>query len=199
MGIDLNEAHLFQSLANSVLYSDASSRPSSDVLNRNTLERSALWAHGISGDLPIVLVRIDEAEDLEIVRQLLRAHEYWRMKQLSADLVVINERSSSSDQELQISLDGLVRGSRLRLSPDTTNVRGSIFLLRAYLISPQERALLQTVARAVLLSRRGTLSEQVTRSQRAEIGASFIPRPTRPAKRLDVPLPQRSLDFFNGL
>src|SRR6202166_1539797 len=61
MGIDLNEAHVFQRLANSVLYSDASSRPSSDVLNRNTLGLSALWVHGISGDLPIVVVRIDEA------------------------------------------------------------------------------------------------------------------------------------------
>ena len=179
LGIDLDEAHLFQRLANSVLYSDASSRPSSDVLSRNTLERSALWAHGISGDLPIVLVRIDETEDLEIVRQLLRAHEYWRMKQLSADLVVINERSSSYAQELQISLEGLVRGSRLRLSPDTSNVRGSIFLLRADLISPQERALLQTVARSVLLSRRGTLSEQITRSQRAEAVAPPIPRQRR--------------------
>jgi cyclic beta-1,2-glucan synthetase len=199
LGIDLDEAHLFQRLANSVLYSDASLRPSSDVLNRSTLERSALWAHRISGDLPIVVVRIDETEDLEIVRQLLRAHEYWRMKQLSADLVVINERSSSYAQELQISLDGLVRGSRLRLSPDTSNVRGSIFLLRADLISPQERALLQTVARSVLLSRRGTLSEQITRSQRTEAPASPVPRQRRAAKRLDLPLPQRALDFFNGL
>jgi cyclic beta-1,2-glucan synthetase len=199
MGIDVNEAHLFQRLANPVLYSDASSRPTSDVLGRNTLERSALWAHGISGDLPIVLVRIDEVEDLEIVRQLLRAHEYWRMKQLSADLVVINERSSSYAQELQVALEGLVRGSRLRLSPDTSNVRGSIFLLRADLIAPQERALLQTVARSVLLSRRGTLSEQINRSQRTETVIPPIPSQRRQAKRLDVPLPERPLEFFNGL
>jgi len=199
LGIGLDEAHLFQRLANSVLYSDTSMRPSSDVLIRSTLERSALWAHGISGDLPIVLVRIDEAEDLEIVRQMLRAHEYWRTKQLSCDLVVINEKSSSYAQELQISLEGLVRGSRLRLSPDTDNVRGNIFLLRADLISPQERALLQTVARCVLLSRRGTLSEQIIRSQRAEVVVPPIPRQSRPAKRMDVPLPQQTLDFFNGL
>jgi len=199
LGIDLNEAHLFQRLANPVLYSDASSRPSSDVLGRNTLERSALWAHGISGDLPIVLVRIDDSEDLEIVRQMLRAHEYWRMKQLSSDLVVINEKSSSYAQELQLSLEGLVRGSRLRLSPDTSNARGSIFLLRADLISPQDRALLQTVARSVLLSRRGTLSEQIIRSQRAEAVPPPVSPQRRAAKRLDVPLPLQPLDFFNGL
>jgi cyclic beta-1,2-glucan synthetase len=199
LGISLDEAHLFQRVANSVLYSDPSTRPPSDVLIRSTLERSALWAHGISGDLPIVLVRIDEAEDLEIVRQMLRAHEYWRMKQLSTDLVVINERSSSYAQDLQASLERLVRGSRLRLSPDTDNVRGGIFLLRADLISPQERALLQTVARCVLLSRRGTLSEQMIRSQRAEVVVPPIPRQRRLSKRLDVPLPEPPLDFFNGL
>ena len=199
LGIGLDEAHLFQRLANSVLYADASMRPSSDVLARSTLERSALWAHGISGDLPIVLVRIDETEDLEIVRQMLRAHEYWRTKQLSADLVVINEKSSSYAQELQTSLEGLVRGSRLRLSPDTDNVRGNIFLLRADLISAAERALLQTVARCVLLSRRGTLSEQIIRSQRAEEAVHTVPRQRRASKRMDLPFPGEALDFYNGL
>ena len=199
LGISLDEAHLFQELANSVLYSDASMRPSPDVLSRGTLDRSALWAHGISGDLPIVVVRIDEAEDIQIVRQLLRAHEYWRMKQLSADVVIINEKSSSYVQELQNSLDGLVRGSQLRLSPETDNVRDSIFLLRADLITPQEQALLQTIARAVLLGRRGTLSEQMARSQRTEITAPPSPRRPRAGKRQDAPVPQQALEFFNGL
>jgi len=199
LGISLDEAHLFQRLANSVIYSDISMRPSPDVLSRSTLDRSALWAQGISGDLPIVLVRIDEAKDFDIIRQLLRAHEYWRMKQLSADVVIINEKPTSYAQDLQSSLDGLVRGSRLRLSPDTDNVRGNIFLLRADLITPQERTLIQTVARAVLLSRRGTLSEQVNRSQRTETAASPTPRPPRAAKRQDLPVPLQALDFFNGL
>jgi cyclic beta-1,2-glucan synthetase len=198
LGINLDEAHSFQRLANSVLYSDAMARPPSDVLSRGTFERSALWAHGISGDLPIVLVRIDEPEDLEIVRQLLRAHEYWRMKKLSADLVVLNEKSASYAQELQIALEGLVRGSRLRLFPDTANVRGNIFLLRGDLISAQDRMLLQTVARSVLLSRSGTLSEQIARSQRLPEVAP-APRHRRAAKRMDVPLSRKVLDMFNGL
>ncbi len=117
LGINLDEAHFFQRLANSVLYSDATARPSSDVLSRGTFERSALWAHGISGDLPIVLVRIDEPEDIEIVRQLLRAHEYWRMKKLSADLVVLNEKSSSYAQELQIALGGFGEGQPIAALP----------------------------------------------------------------------------------
>ena len=199
LGIDLEEAHLFQRLANFVLYSDPALRPSSDVLSQSGLERSSLWAHGISGDLPIVLVRIDDPEDVGIVRQLLRAHEYWRMKQLFADIVIINEKPPSYGQDLQESLDELVRGSRLRLWPDTDKARGSIFLLRADLILPRERTLLQTIARAVLLSRRGSLSEQVLRSQRSEVLTLTIARPRRPAKRQDLPLPLPALEFFNGL
>ena len=118
LGIGPDEAHLFQRLANHVLYSDPTLRPSSDVLKRNERGPSTLWAHGISGDLPIVLVRIDEAEDLEIVRQLLRAHEYWRMKQLAVDLVILNERPSSYAQDLQGALEALVRASQSRPHPE---------------------------------------------------------------------------------
>jgi len=95
---------------------------------------------GNIGDLPIVVARIDDADDVDMIRQLLRAHEYWRMKQLSADVVIINEKAASYVQELQGSLEALVRGSQLRLSPDTSDARGKIFLLRGDLLSPQTRA-----------------------------------------------------------
>ncbi len=104
LGINAEEAQLFQRLANAVLYSDATLRPSPAVLSATTLDRPALWAQGISGDLPIVVARIDDADDFEMIRQLLRAHEYWRMKQLSADVVIINEKATSYVQELQGSL-----------------------------------------------------------------------------------------------
>ncbi len=199
LGIGAEEAHLFQRLANAVLYSDSSMRPSSDVLSQTSLDISTLWAQGISGDLPIVLARIDDPDDVEIIRQLLRAHEYWRMKQLSADVVIMNEKAASYVQELQNSLESLVRGSQLRLSPDTGGVRGKIFLLRGDLVSPQTRAQLQAAARVVLLSRRGTLAEQITRSQYREPTPAAPARQVRSSKRQDAQLPQQALQFFNGL
>jgi cyclic beta-1,2-glucan synthetase len=198
LGINADEAQLFQRLANAVLYSDATLRPISDVLSTSVLERDTLWGQGISGDLPIVLARIDDVEDFELIRQLLRAHEYWRMKRLSADVVIINEKASSYVQELQASLEALVRGSQLRLSPDTSSSSGKIFLLRGDLISPRTRAELQSVARVVLLSRRGTLDEQITRSQYAEPIVPSSPRSTRLSKYMDVPLQWKPLQFFNG-
>jgi cyclic beta-1,2-glucan synthetase len=197
LGISVEEAHLFQRLANAVLYSDASLRPSAEVLSQSTLDVSTLWEQGISGDLPIVLARIDDPEDLDLIRQLLRAHEYWRMKQLSADVVIINEKGPSYVQELQGSLEALVHGSQLRLSPDSSATSGRIFLLRADLVSPQARAQLQNVARVVLLSRRGTLAEQIGRVQYREPTVS-PPYKARDAGNQEVQPPQQSLQFFNG-
>jgi len=199
LGVGTEEAQLFQRLANAVLYSDASLRPSSETLGHSTVERTALWAHGISGDLPIVLACIDKAEDVDTARQLLRAHEYWRIKQLSADVIILNEKPASYEQDLHGSLETLVRGSRLRLLPNIAGARGSIYLLRADLLSAQDRMLLQQIARVVLLSRRGTLAEQVTRLQRRpSTPPPNLPSPRR-SRRLDVPLPERELEFFNGL
>src|ERR1700689_798163 len=171
LGIGAEEAHLFQRLANALLYSDSSLRPSPDVLSASSLDITTLWAQGISGDLPIVLARIDDPDDVEIIRQLLRAHEYMRLKQLSADVVIINEKAPSYVQELQNSLESLVHASQLRLSPDTHEASGKIFLLRADLISAEALAQLQAVARVVLLGRRGTLFEQMNRVRHAETEA----------------------------
>jgi cyclic beta-1,2-glucan synthetase len=199
LGIGPDEAHLFQRLANGILYSDPSLRPPAAMLARNDRGAPGLWAHGISGDLPIVLVRIDEIEDLEIVRQLLRAHEYWRMKLLDVDLVILNEHGASYAQDLHDSLETLVRTSQSTQVHDFHPGRGGVYVLRGDRLSHEDRLLLQASARAVLASRRGSLADQVIRLEPSEKIASRPvrqgPRPT--ASEPAVPRPE--LEFFNGL
>src|SRR5207249_172451 len=183
LGMGPDEAHLFQSLASRVLYSDRSLRSPAEILARQTEGPAALWAHRISGDLPIVLVRIDDSEDVGIVRQLLRAHEYWRMKQLAVDLVILNEHPPSYVQDLQTLLETVVRTSPSYGAGTGRAARGGVFIVRADLTTPAQRDVLQAAARAILLSRRGTLPEQVLRAERAE------PAAVAPARR---PVTRRS-------
>jgi cyclic beta-1,2-glucan synthetase len=199
LGISSDEAHLFQRLANRILYSDPTLRPSSDMLQQNVLGPSVLWPHGISGDLPIVLVRIDETEELGIVRQLMRAHEYWRMKQLAVDLVILNERPPSYAQDLQSALEGVVRSHQPRPQVTGEAARGTVFIVRADLATVEARVALQTVARAVLMGRRGSLSEQVKRLRDPKPAA---PPPMRRSLVHQVPEPVLDLpnpEYFNGL
>jgi cyclic beta-1,2-glucan synthetase len=196
LGIGPDEALLFQRLAGHVLYSDPNLRPSSAVQMRGEGGPPTLWTQGISGDLPIVLVRIDEAEDVEIVRQLLRAHEYWRMKRLAVDLVILNERPPSYSSDLQAVLESALRA---RPQPDVEPTRGSVFVLRAEQVPVEVRNVLQAVARAVLLSRRGSLSEQVRRLTAAPSAAAPARRSTPHDEAPDVAVPKPALEFFNGL
>jgi cyclic beta-1,2-glucan synthetase len=200
LGVDLGEAGLFQQLAGHLLYATPALRPSSDSIRRGAGGQQGLWAHGISGDLPILLLRISDAENLDIARQLLQAHEYWRMKRLAVDLVILNERASSYVQDLQIGLETLVRMSRLRSSvAGNGKAAGRVFILRADLIAAETRALLASAARVVLVGQRGSLADQLDRLQEAETSV----RPMR-QRGVSGPWPQVTpvlpdLEFFNGL
>jgi cyclic beta-1,2-glucan synthetase len=167
-------------------------------MQMNSLNVTGLWRHGISGDRPIVLLRVTEPEDRTLVEQLLRAHEYWRMKGLAVDLVILNEKQLSYVEDLQTLLESLVRENQALSHHHEHESHGVIFVIRINQLSVEERILFQTAARAVLVSNRGTLAEQLLRH----------PRPSTPfiqAKAISsfeshspalIPPP---LEFFNGL
>ncbi len=85
------DAQLYARLASSVIYANASLRADASVLVSNRRGQSGLWGYAISGDLPIVLLQIADAANIELVRQLVQAHAYWRLKGLAVDLVIWNE------------------------------------------------------------------------------------------------------------
>jgi cyclic beta-1,2-glucan synthetase len=198
LGISSDEAQLFERLASRVLYADASLRAEPDVLARNVLGQSALWAHGISGDLPILLMRVADGRDFPLVLQILQAQEYWRLKGLSADVVILNAQPVSYVDELQAQLAALL---------DTgpwgawKHRAGGVYLLRGDRMSPDERTLLASVARVVLTGARGKLSEQLewpySEPQWQEEQPPPPPRlPPRPDDgEIEIP----ALTFANGM
>ena len=200
LGIGPEEAHMFQRLANRILFSDRTLRPPAEILKRGGRNLSALWAYGISGDLPIVLLRIDALDELGIVRQLLHAYEYWRLKRLAVDLVILNDRATSYIQDLQGAIEQLVRPIQSRPRGGRDDVRGNIFVLRTDLVPPEIRELLQTVVRVVLFSRRGTLSEQINRIEETKLPVIVLPPwSTPPAAATEMTRTRLALEFFNGL
>ncbi|RYZ70133.1 MAG: phosphorylase, partial [Proteobacteria bacterium] len=162
LNIEPDEAHLFQRLATRLLYLDSSLRPSSEIIRRNHKNVTGLWGFGISGDLPIILIRIDDFEDRGIVRQLIKAHDYLFTKGLAFDLVILNDQPASYAQELQSALESLVHSGTM-VSQNQGVKRGKIFVLRADTMAPEDRNLLFATCRAALSSRQGSLSEQVKR------------------------------------
>ncbi|HEY3028014.1 MAG TPA: glucoamylase family protein [Pyrinomonadaceae bacterium] len=196
LNIDAEEAHLFQRLAGRVLYSDPSLRPSPYVLGLNTQAQSNLWPYGISGDLPIVLVRINKEDDVGMARQIVRAHEYLHLKGLRFDLVILNDHPASYAQSLQDGLQALVRTTGLQGLQDKP---GGVYLRRADLMPEADKILLHAVARAVFVTERGSLQEQLVRRPAEDLPPDpFVQR--LPSRSYPEPvLTPPKLSFFNGL
>ena len=112
LGVERSDAALFQKLAAHLVYPTAALRPFAEGLRRAHEGQPGLWRVGISGDLPIVLLRISEPHEIGIARQLIEASEYWRSKLLAFDLVLLNERGASYVQDLQVALESLVRAAQ---------------------------------------------------------------------------------------
>ncbi len=199
LGIRTADEHLYQRLANHVLYSDSTLRPAPEFIKRAVRKASTLWASGVSGDLPIVLVRVSEDDDLNLVRQLLRAHEYWRAKQLAVDLVILNERASSYVQDFQGAIDALVRMNKTMPHISRPEVKGAVFTLRTDLIPGETAELLQAAARATLRGQHGSLADQINAARERRSVGSPPPRHDFAPGPPEVPLPPPAMEFFNGL
>jgi len=199
LGVRPGEAALFQRLAGHVVFSGRALRPASDTIRQGAGPQSGLWSHGISGDLPIVLVRIADIENLNFVHQILQAHKYWRMKQLAVDLVILNERRSSYVQDLQVAIETLVRASQSRPAPGVERESGHVVVLRSDLIPAQTHALLISAARVVLVAQHGSLLDQLGRAADPNAPVRPLVKPLTHRPQLLATLRPPALEFFNGL
>jgi len=190
-------AQLYGRLAGSVIYASSLRRAAASAIFRNRRGQSGLWGYGISGDLPIVLVRIGDRNRLDLIRHVVQAHAYWRMKGLSVDMVIWNEDHSGYRQTLQDAILDLVASSPEAALVDKP---GGIFVRRGEQMSEDDRALLQAVARVALFDDAGTFAEQVERRGRSDVVIPLLrPLAQRQEPAAAVAAPQRDLAFFNGL
>nr|WP_165930910.1 glucoamylase family protein [Paralcaligenes ureilyticus] len=192
------DANLFGRLASSIIYQNPSFRAEASVLIQNRRGQSGLWSYAVSGDFPIVLLQIKDPANIDLVRQMVRAHTYWRQKGLAVDLVIWNEDHAGYRQLLQDQIMGLIAAA---VEAHIIDKPGGIFVRPGDQIPNEDRILLQSVARVIIADSAGTLSEQINRLGVAELR---IPR-FAPAKSLrdsvpDIPkLPRRDLIMGNGL
>jgi len=166
------DAQLYGHLAGSVIYANSSLRAEPGVIINNHRGQSGLWGYSISGDLPIVLLQIEYPANIALVRQLVQAYAYWRLKGLAVDLVIWNEDHAGYRQLLQDQIMGLIA---LGAEVIVTDQPGGIFVRPADQISSEDRILLQTVARAIITDSRGTLAEQINRRSPVGVLIPILP------------------------
>ncbi len=195
LDITETEAQLYGRMSGALIYSVAVRRANSSILLANKRGKNGLWSYGISGDIPMILLRISDVEKIELVRQLIHAHAYWRMKGLTVDLVILHEDISVYHQSLDNRISGLISSGT---EAHMVEKPGGIFVRGLDQIPNDDRVLLLASARIVIDDEKGTLAEQI------EQRGTFQPLiPALVPTRLEAypptpPLPTRELIFSNG-
>lgn len=192
------EAQMYGRLANSIIFANPSLRADSQILTKNCRGQSGLWGYAISGDLPIVLLRIEDLENIDLVRQLVQAHAYWKLKGLVVDLVIWNEDHAGYRQQLHDQIMGLIAASA---EANVTDQPGGIFVRPVDQISEEDRILIQTVARIIISDNRGSLANQISGCIQSELmPPKLIPNRSQiPESNNDSLVLRSDLMFYNGL
>ena len=193
LNISKAESQLFGIMAGSIIYAGKTHRADAKILASNWYGQSKLWGYSISGDLPIVLLHIADVANIDMVRQLVAAQAYWRLKGLIVDLVILNEDATSYRQTLQEQVMSMINANVI------TDQAGGIFVRVAEQMPKEDRVLLETVARLVLSDKEGSLHEQLNRHRAKPLGIPLlsVSKSQRTPTVHPLPLPQ-DLHFFNG-
>jgi cyclic beta-1,2-glucan synthetase len=196
-GLSAADTQQFQQIAARVLYSDAVLRAPRALLEKNQLGQATLWTHGVSGDLPIVLVIVNTDADLVVIKQLLRAQRYWQSKCLAVDLLILNAAPPAMTAAIQMRLEAAV-GDWQKMRDAQNNARGAAILLRADAMTPEHRDFLRIAARAIF-GAGVSLAEQLSAAAELTTTARLRGRPSGAQQRTTAPQLVPTLEYFNGL
>ncbi len=154
------EALRFTQLAGSILFANPAFRANPAIIMKNRQGQSGLWGYAISGDVPLVLLKASDPSRIKLVNTLIQAHSYWRQKGLKVDLMIWNDDESGYRQELHDQIAGLAGAA---LDDAIMEKPGGIFIRSTERIAPEDRVLIETVARVVISDSAGSLEEQLRR------------------------------------
>ncbi|MDP4145840.1 MAG: glucoamylase family protein [Bacillota bacterium] len=196
LGIKSTQANLYQLMASKVLFTNSNLREREEYIKNIKKSQRDLWGYGISGDLPIVLLRIRKEADAGLVRQMLNAHEYWCMKGLKVDFIIYNDQGNSYIQSLQDSVRDLIASSHAR---DKQNKPGGVFLYNKATMPEEDLEFLTAIARLVIDSNKGLLISQIKSASRLEANVEALPVQKMEYSIQPYKFPERELKYYNDL
>ena len=144
----------YQKILSYIIFSNPSKKINLEKLPKRKYKQSELWKYGISGDIPIILVKIKNINESYVVRELLKAYEFMRTKNFEVELVIIDEEKHSYENYVREEIEGLILNSQMSY---LKNVRGGIFELSKSEISKEDLELLEFVAKVIIDSSKGGL------------------------------------------
>ena len=158
IGIRSAQANIYQSLASYLLYLHSGRKNREDYIRNINMYQENLWAYGISGDLPIILLIIYDEDDVDLLRQVINMHYYFKNKGIKSDLIIYNEEEASYEEPLQKDIISTVKNS---IERENLNKAGGIFIHNKSTMGDEIRNFLVGISKLYIDSKEGNLAKQL--------------------------------------
>ncbi len=209
LNIKAQEMELYQDMISNIVFSGPQKLKFRQIMRENKRGQTSLWPYGISGDRPIILVVLEKTDDIEILYEVLRAHEYWRIKDLRTDLVILSHEENSYSNPLHSLVSEIVYSCQ---TSDALNCNNDIFIINANNMPLEDIRLFYSVARMVFKGGDGVMRAQMRYGE--EKSLQILPeegkRPSRRSTKRQTgsgseiseeksAVLENRLQFYNGL
>lgn len=165
MNIKAAEMEMYQDMISDLVFLSARKRKHADRIGMNRKGKASLWPYGISGDRPVVLVAVRSKKETDILYEVLKAHEYWRLKDLKVDLVILSQEEHSYANPLLAMIKDIVQISQTN---EAVHPHGDVFVLNAATMDETDVNLFYAVARMVFTGSGPAMREQFDSALPAE-------------------------------
>ncbi|KGI36814.1 NdvB [Clostridium tetani ATCC 9441] len=196
LGVKSYTINKFQELASNIIFPNESIKQREEYVKNIRKNQVDLWKYGISGDIPIVSIVINKIEDISSIKDIIKAHEYWNLKGLEVDLLIINLEESSYEQELQMSIKDIIFTSHLR---DREYVSGGVFLYNKATMEEEDIEFVISISRLVIYCQDETLLNEPKKNKKLiEKNEKVKDKENLKYKEGNFKFETPELEYFNG-
>ena len=152
------EIEQYQKMLSYIIFTNPCKKINLKNLPKHKYMQSELWKYGISGDLPLILVKIKDVNDIDIIKEMLKAYEFFRVKNVEVELIILDEEKHSYENYVKEEIDNIILNSHMSY---LKNIRGGIFELSKNEIDKNDLQLLEFVSAIIINSNKGTLKNAI--------------------------------------
>ena len=153
------DIEMYQKMLSYIVFDDSIKSVEKEKINQTqTYKQSDLWKYGISGDLPIILVKMKNANDVQGLKEVLKAYEYFRTKNVETEIVILDEEKYSYENYVREEIDSTILNQHMGY---LKNIKAGIFILNEEEMDKKDITFLEFISVITIDCAKGNLENNL--------------------------------------
>lgn len=152
------EIEIYQKMISYIIFDNSVKSILMEKAKKEEYNQRQLWKYGISGDEPIVLVKVKNVNETYIVKEVLKAYEFFRTQGIETELVILDEEKHSYENYAREEIENAILNHHMGY---LKNQRNGIFTLSKGEMEKKDISLLEFISKIIIDSDKGGLANNI--------------------------------------